>query len=380
MPESVRVGTALAASWAAWWWGIPAAFRLLRWLLAATRTGARAWLFDLLNHCQFNLEGTLFAALIGATLAVVAGALVRTVARARLRAGYADPLEQVRAWTAQHAKATRAMLSAPAGAWLATATLMMVLDAWSWGNSAMYGEYAATAWIARMHLLFAIGMGAFWCLSAPLALGIRAATRAGLRSLLAPTVAREQERGRNVADVDDRLHFDAVAVTAETRAAVAAVAVLPVVTVLGIGAGRLGDGATMAALAGYAAVALGSVVAFRRASRIAVGVDGVFVTGSSRTRFYAYSDIDEVRARTGELELLRQGKAVLRLQLHGKDAECRDALLQRLQDAVRAAHERAGAATAEVVASVSSSELARSAAEPCVQVSGRTVPVVSFSM
>ncbi len=361
VPASTRAGIALAAAWAGWLWGIPAGFPLLRWLCSriVARDFHGSWLFDLLTNLQFLLRATLLPVLIGATIALVLGALGRTVARARLRAGYADPLESARAWASRHPRAMRALLWTPALSWLTASTAAMVYLALGWGDGGMYGDWVQG--LARMHLQYAAGMAASWCLTAPLALGIRALTSVGWSALLAPTVARPEQEAQ-AGSVDERLHFDAVAVTAETRAAVVAMALLPVLLVVGAGAAGLRNAGTEAAIAAYAAIALAGAFAFRRASRVAVGVDGVFVTGSSRTRFFGYKDIDGAGVHGGDLVLERQKKVVLRLQLHGKDAACREALLARLQDAIRAAHARTGAATAEVVASVSSSELARAAA------------------
>jgi hypothetical protein len=109
--------------------------------------------------------------------------------------------------------------------------------------------------------------------------------RAGLRALLAPTIDAQETAPRAP---EERIHFDAVAVTAETRAAVAAMALLPFAAVLGIQVAHLGDTSTMIALGAYAAIAASAAFAFRRASRVAIGVDGILLTGTSRTRFFAF--------------------------------------------------------------------------------------------
>jgi hypothetical protein len=347
LPQLVRVGGTLAAAWAAWWWALPHRGladlfeRLYLALLHPPLDSMNGWSIDLMLISENALRATLFPFLIGASVAVGLGGLARNVARARRRAGCSDPLEAVRAWTREHTAATRALVWMPAATWLASATAFVLHP-----YPRDFGGWSSVA--------------AFLCLGVPCAIAMAAAARGALRALLLPTL--DAGEATDIATASDRLHFDAIAVTAETRAAVAVVAVLPVLTVLAIGAARLGDAGTIAALACYAAVALGSVLAFRRASRIAVGVDGVFVTGSSRTRFLAYKDIDGVAERKGDLVLERRGEVVLRLQLHGRDAECRDALLARLKDAVRLAHEGAGTAAAEVVSSVSSADLARAAA------------------
>ena len=188
------------------------------------------------------------------------------------------------------------------------------------------------------------------------ALGIYAATRAGARAFLAPTLA-EDDAGP--VPSDRRIGFDAVAVTAETRAAVAVMAVLPLLVLKGLIVTRPTDAAAVATVVTYIALTIAATLAFRRASRIAVGSDGVFVTGSSRSRFFAYRDVDAVRARGADIELVRKGRVVLRLQLHGKDAAHKDAIVQRIDEAVRAALEQPTAAVAEIVTSAPEATLAR---------------------
>ena len=149
--------------------------------------------------------------------------------------------------------------------------------------------------------------------------------------------------------------------TTETRAAVAAMAAFPlvffgVITLLSK-AHVLGGTGDLAVIGAYVAATLGGVVLFTRASRIAVGLDGVLVKGTSRERFFGYRQVDSARVRGGSIELLRGKRVLLRLQLHGKDAARREALLARLQASIgRAAAEREQAATS-FVASASSAQL-----------------------
>ena len=75
-------------------------------------------------------------------------------------------------------------------------------------------------------------------------------------------------------------------------------------------------------------------IAFRKASRVAVGLDGVHVRGTSRARFFAYRDLDAARVEGGDLELVGRDSVVLRLQLHGEDAARRDAVLARIREAI----------------------------------------------
>ena len=133
----------------------------------------------------------------------------------------------------------------------------------------------------------------------------------------------------------------------------AAVLVLPV--------SWMRDPAFLAALGAYIALTAASAFLFRRASRISIGVDGIFVRGSSRARFFGFRDIDGAQVRGSDLVLLRGGRVVLRLQLHGKDASRRDALLTRLTAAIaRAAAERDEPATS-FVSGASTADITRAA-------------------
>jgi hypothetical protein len=125
--------------------------------------------------------------------------------------------------------------------------------------------------------------------------------------------------------------------------------------------GVSGDAIAAIAIAAYVAIAALGVVAYRRASRVAVGLDGVRVAGSSRARFFAYRELDDARVRRGDLELVRGGRAIVRLQLFGEDAARRDALLARVRDAIARAREEQRGGTVDLVASASSAELARAA-------------------
>jgi hypothetical protein len=136
-------------------------------------------------------------------------------------------------------------------------------------------------------------------------------------------------------------------------------AALPFVAFLLITLARLGDVGTILALATYVTAAIAGTVVFRRASRIAVGVDGIYVTGTSRSRFFAYRTLDEVQAKGSDIELRRRGRVVLRLQLHGADALQKDAIVHRIGAAIRVAIERETAAVGDIVLSVSDDKLAR---------------------
>ena len=187
--------------------------------------------------------------------------------------------------------------------------------------------------------------------------------RAGVRSLLAPTLSTESASPEGIDPAEIR--FDAVAVTRETQAAVTAVAALTVITVgwlVSLPVQRLfTDAHVFWAIGAYVAVTAGSAVAFQRASKIAVGVDGIYVGGTSRARFFAYRDLDEVVERGGDLELRRGGSLVLRLQLHGQDASRRAAIAERIGDSIARVAAVARAGAAHFVTSTSSGAVARSA-------------------
>ncbi len=181
-------------------------------------------------------------------------------------------------------------------------------------------------------LLFALGV-------AP-AIGVALALRDFLSAALAPLLDRAEIERKDA----DGLTFSAVAVTPESRAAVGLLAVVSV-GVLGVLAGtRVGFGETGLSIAlAYAGVAFVTVVSFQRASRIAIGLDGVRVSGSSLLRFHAYRDADSVDVtREGDVALRRHGKVVLRLQLHGEDVGRRAPIVARLRDAIARAHAPGG--------------------------------------
>jgi hypothetical protein len=158
--------------------------------------------------------------------------------------------------------------------------------------------------------------------------------RGGLGAWLAPTIS---SGATTTVEIEpDEIRFRAVAVTRETKLAVGALAalslgvvawlcMLPVISLFT-------DRGDFAVIGSYVLVAAASAFAFQRASRIAVGRDGVYVGGTSRARFHAYRDLDEVRVVRGDVELVKRGRVVLRLQLHGEDATRRDAIVERMRE------------------------------------------------
>ena len=290
---------------------------------------AESFFLGLANYLAPSYALALAAATFFAPLAVLA----RFLARARLRAGLADPLEGARGWVAEHPTRTRALLALPALAWAAFVA------------SFFHGAaLELIPWVAVPGSIAAVGHFVL--------------ARAGLRGLLAPTGAGVARVPLEVAG--DAVTFDAVAVTLETRAAVAGMAALPVVLLSVLGSHAItSDAGALGAVTAYVAASIGGVLLFRRASRIAVGLDGVLVTGSSRTRYYAYRDLDEARVRGANLELLRGGRTVVCLQLHGQDAQRRDAVLARVRESIRRADEGKRDTTAHYVVSASDAALGR---------------------
>jgi hypothetical protein len=274
------------------------------------------------------LQDALFAtygvSLFIATLAVPLGFVVRMIARSRLRAGHADPLDRARSWTGAHPGWTALLVAAGP-----VALQSLLLRSVEQGRG-----LSLVAW-----LVIAVAVGAAqWRVA-----------RGGLRALLAPTVEETDAAAADALDADE-IHFDAVAVTRETRAAVGGLAALSVAAVAWMAALDIHtlyrDPRLFSVMIAYVVIAATSAVVFRRASRISVGVDGIRVGGTSRTRFFAYRDLDEARERGGDIELVKRGRVLLRLQLHGHDATRRGAILARMQGAIArvATVERDGAA------------------------------------
>jgi len=191
-------------------------------------------------------------------------------------------------------------------------------------------------------------------------------SRGALRSFLAPTLPVRSGDEAPPEIGADEIRFDAVAVTRETRAAVAAL----LAVTLGVVAWLLSmptlalfkDVRVFTVVPLYILVAAGTAVLFRAASRISVGVDGIYVGGTSRARFFAYRDVDEVRVNQGgDIELVRHGRVALRLQLHGEDAARRDAILARIHAALDRLKDVERDAAANFVASRTTDKVARSA-------------------
>jgi hypothetical protein len=186
--------------------------------------------------------------------------------------------------------------------------------------------------------------------------------RQGMRALLAPTIDGELAASTMTIGADE-IVFDAVAVTREAKVMVGSVAALSVAVTALIASRPIislfHDRWPFYLMASYVVVAATTAIAFQKASRVAVGVDGVHVRGTSRAKFFAYRDLDEARANGGDIELVRRGRVLLRLQLHGEDAMRRDAVLARITEHIARVKEGRGAMAAQMVASSTKEALAR---------------------
>ncbi|HTQ42205.1 MAG TPA: hypothetical protein VMI75_05550 [Polyangiaceae bacterium] len=289
---------------------------------------------DILGH---DAVGSYSLTLFVATLAVPLGVLVRMIARARLRAGHADPLDRVRRFVSEHPRwtstATAGVAALMQGIWLHFNFLPGVYDV----SRAAYCMPAVVVGLAQWKIV-----------------------SGALRAWLAPTIESAVVEG---AIDPDEIRFSAVAVTRESLALVGGLAALTVAVVGGIALADLrtlyNDARFFDVILGYMGVAAVSAFAFQRASRISVGVDGIRVSGTSRTRFFAYRDLDEVREAKGDILLVRRGRTLVRLQLHGPDATRRAAILDRMRAGIARVAEVERDGAANLVAAVSHETVAR---------------------
>jgi hypothetical protein len=365
VPTPAKAAAALALAWGAML-GLPGICARLG-AIVYELASSRGWVEGTLTSTMQEMTGStvtfgwvLVRLLVAVTFALPFALLTRMVARNRVRAGLADPLDRARAWTTAHPRATRALRALPSLWWLKAMAEAADSFTGHWGH--YFGLTNQMTRVESLLHLVATHGGLTAGLASVIAGGaalLYRATGPAVRAFLAPTMdLREKDDG--VAPTSDRrVGFDAVAVTPETRAAVALMAAMPVLTFVAMRAARLGDAGTEVALAAYASIAVAGAVAFRRASRIAIGVDGIFVTGTSRSRFFPYRDVDTVRANGTDIEVLRKDRVLLRLQLHGEDATQKDAIIARMQEAADAAKQRRTAAVGEIVAAASEEKLAR---------------------
>ena len=294
--------------------------------------GISQWLIDALStedydervySLVYNVVGlvtiTYGAALIGSVFSLIVGALSRFIVRARVRAGRRDPLDRIRSFVERHPRWTSALIALPALGW---ATIIARIAT----RFATGGPWEA----ALPQIVFPTGIAFF---------AIAFLVRGGVRALIAPTLDRDAAEQQGM-DLDaEGFTFDAVAVTPRTLGAIGAMIALTV-GVLAVVTSR--DALSFfrqthtggAFLAAYIAAALGGSFLFARKSKIAIGLDGVLIGGTSKRRFVAYRDIDHARAVGETIELRAQERTVLRLQLHGEDAGRRVAIVERLNAAI----------------------------------------------
>jgi hypothetical protein len=288
---------------------------------------------------RWALDDSLAVALWLATFAAPVVFLVRLVARARIRAGQGDWLARPRAWLEAHPRARAALVvSLPAAcqALFLHGTIHRGVEEPAW----FFALYALTGGLVQV-----------------------AAMRLALRAKLAPFDAEGRDAGSVVIEPDE-IRFRAVAVTRETKVAIGALAAVSLAVAAWVASLPIlvlfKDPRVFGVIAGYIAVAAASAALFRGASRISVGVDGVYVGGTSRARFFAYRDLDGVRVQGGDLELVRRDRVVLRLQLHGEDAPRREAIALRIEAAIARVHHVERDAAANFVTSRSTERVADS--------------------
>jgi hypothetical protein len=339
----------------------PLVLWLLAWSLAPVFSWSEAWVFRkglddaifrflsgfpgwalraerLVRSLDAGLEFTFTMSLFVASLLLPIGFAARVVARARMRAGHGDPFERIRAWLGRHrAASAAAVLALPVAS-----QLLFLRSTWWWNDTSLWvlGLTAVTGGLVQ-----------------------RALVRGGLRSLLAPPL--EGDRREPPALDPDEIRFDAVAVTREAILPIGLLIVLSTAVITYVASLEIGalfrDPHVLGVMAAYVAFAVSAAYAFRKASRIAVGLDGIYVGGTSRARFFAFRDLDESRERGGDLELLRHGRVLLRLQFHGEDAARRHVIAARIHEGIARAAESRRSAAANYVTASSAVAAARSA-------------------
>jgi hypothetical protein len=288
-------------------------------------------------------------ALLAGTLLVGGGLLARALAQSRVRDGRADPIEPLRRLIARRPAFAHAIAWTPGVAWAlfvaSTHGHWLRNSEWLWGGEISH----PTAWVAAA-VVGTVGI----------ATGMRAAARGGLRALAAPIVTDVDAPASPKLAGD--ITFSAVAVTPRTRGAVAAMAVTSLAMVAWVTSAStpmlVRDPRYLAVIAAYVAAASAVAFVFRRAARITVGIDGILVGDS----FYAYRDVDEARASGADLDVVRGGRVVLRLQMHGEDAGRRDEVLARVTRAIALGKERGTRGAEAVVQSMPSRRVAAASA------------------
>jgi hypothetical protein len=215
--------------------------------------------------------------------------------------------------------------------------------------------WAPTVLIAALlapEMLGHVGQSAAWLLATRVGVPVGVlmagtmnawANRFALRSL---AEVRDRPADTQTAVDRDETTFQAVAVTPRTQGAVVGMLALTLAMVYEVGQSGtfwMRDTLHGLPLVAYALASLGFAAWFRKASTIAVGRDGIFIRGTSKERFFAYQDFDEVRLAGVHVDFHRAGKRVLRLQLHGTDDARAEALAERIRAALAQSHRTDGA-------------------------------------
>lgn len=337
--------------------GLAAAFALA-W--ASNRFGVENWLYEHLvsfepgaPYEEWFAKSQLFQqtwsilrfgyglSLVFATLLMPAAFLVRVLGRARARAGFRDPFEEVRTFLKDRSGLRRALLLIGPMFWAYLATHFI---------RRIGGDTGTTEWAAFAVPALAVVATQY------------ALLRRGLRAFLAPALDEQEIANEQNAE---GLTFRAVAVTHETRAAVGALGLLSVIM---FGAAYSLPVPTLAhnplfvgALLGYFALATGGAIYFVQASRINVGLDGVYISGTARARFVPFREIDDVRVSGSNIDLMRGDHRVLRLQLHGEDALRKNALAERIRAAIATAAEHQNSPAVAFVSNADVEKIQRAA-------------------
>jgi len=291
------------------------------------------------------ISQTLELAAIASVLALIVGALGRFVARSRVRAGHADPLEKCRNFVTRRPRWTALFTALPALGWSS-----LVVRSLADGRTIEASLLAAGQFVLPTGVAF---------------VSIAYLARAMRRAFLAPTFDGESKGEAAIRDAEG-FTFDAVAVTTQTAGAVGGMAALSVGMIAMVSSRtRLNEldaaGILVPLLAAYVVAALGGAFLFVRKSKIAIGIDGVLVGGTTRRQFVAYRDIDLARAVGDTIELRARKRTVLRLQLHGEDAGRREAIIDRLNAAIARVQSHRADPAAAFVEGASVAELSRAA-------------------
>ena len=260
--------------------------------------------------------------LLGGTLFGASIAALRITRRAAPGSAW-DPLVQLRDALRAHPLLVSALPYLPFAYWLYQTALEVSLEAAPQAGTSYYPEYV-------------------------IALPLVGVVTTIIGKQLLRTLDRVQNRETPLAAqvAPDETVFRAVAVTARSRAIVfgalgMSLAMIGVVSSMKLAV--IGSGPLALLVPAYAVAAFAAARWFQTASKIRVGADGVFVRGTSKTRFYAYRDFDAVRVAGATLVLMRGMQAVLRLELHGGDMNRGAFLAERMETALAAARNVSGA-------------------------------------